>query len=497
MADIINLHWVAGYQSPITLHKLFATGKPVIWTLHDQWAFTGGCHYTAGCEKFQDDCVACPQLTDDEYDVAAAVLKDRRVHLRDVKLVVVTPSRWLASCARDSQLFQHLRVEVIPYSVETDLFFPMLKSEAKSRLGVEPQTLTLLFGAQDCREKRKGFHVLLAALRLCLSDLHFQRLVADARIRVLCLGHPPDGSMATGIPITPLGYLDSDQDVRLAYSAADVFILPSLEDNLPNTVLESMSCGTPVIASRVGGIPDVITDGMTGHLVPSGDARRLSEAILSALSDPDRLTWMGAQCRRAIEEDFTLEVQADRYTGLYEEMRQVRAPALWTPVSARGSQFAPLDSTLGSNFERIYEPVLFRALQDFAPYAYGKLQTTEADSAARSQVIEEQSRRLGQVEAELAQSTAAFAAQQTTVDELRARSGELSTRVDDLSVLVKEQENINQQLRSSWSWRVTAPLRKISSMIQKFAPGQRRSQSPVHQCPSRRATWAVSRASGL
>src|SRR5208282_1708440 len=98
MADIINLHWVAGYQSPITLHKLFATGKPVIWTLHDQWAFTGGCHYTAGCEKFQDDCVACPQLTDDEYDVAAAVLKDRRVHLRDVKLVVVTPSRWLASC---------------------------------------------------------------------------------------------------------------------------------------------------------------------------------------------------------------------------------------------------------------------------------------------------------------------------------------------------------------------------------------------------------------
>ena len=127
-ADIINLHWIAYYQSPITLHNLLATGKPVIWTLHDQWPFTGGCHYTAGCQKFRQDCVSCPQLINDTYDFPAAVLRDRQTHSREANLTIVSPSRWLAACAKQSRLFERLRVEVIPYSLDTDLFHPLPKS---------------------------------------------------------------------------------------------------------------------------------------------------------------------------------------------------------------------------------------------------------------------------------------------------------------------------------------------------------------------------------
>ena len=132
-ADIINLHWIAYYQSPVTLKQLLDLGKPVVWTLHDMYAFTGGCHYSSGCSQYQKDCFSCPQLKDNPLGLTSALLKDKLDLLVNSNLTVVTPSRWLGQCARNSQLFRHHRIEVIPYSLETDVFVPLAKTEAKKR----------------------------------------------------------------------------------------------------------------------------------------------------------------------------------------------------------------------------------------------------------------------------------------------------------------------------------------------------------------------------
>jgi glycosyltransferase involved in cell wall biosynthesis/GT2 family glycosyltransferase len=450
-ADIINLHWIAYYQSPITLHNLLAIGKPVIWTLHDQWPFTGGCHYTAGCEKFRQDCVGCPQLTNDAYDLPAAVLKDREAYSTAANLTIVAPSRWLAACASESQLFRLLRVEVIPYSLDTDLFRPIPKPEAKAKLGLAADTVALLFGAQDGMEKRKGFHVLLAAVRHCLSDPHFQQLVTNGRIRVLCFGYPPNDLVTMGIPTISLGQLNSDEDVRVAYSAADVFILPSLEDNLPNTMLEAMSCGTPVIGSNIGGISDVISDGITGYLVPPGDAQYLGESILSTILNPGQLVKMGQSCRSLIEYDYKLEVQASAYLDLYKELcpadGETQQMAKGGPNFAQGTgrSAATLpnpNAEIGENFARIYEPILFEALQEFAPAVYEKWKASEADHAESMRFIVERDEVRHKLE-EQTQQTATPEAERARLlrilEEQSQRLGSMEVGIDRLQQTVEEQ----------------------------------------------------------
>ncbi|MEA2014436.1 MAG: glycosyltransferase family 4 protein, partial [Thermodesulfobacteriota bacterium] len=315
-ADVINLHWVANYQSLVTLKSLFDLGRPVVWTLHDQWAFTGGCHYAAGCKKYERDCVACPQLSDDPFNLPAAILKDKIELFKGADLTIVTPSRWMASCAGESKLFRDLRIEVIPNSLETDIFKPMPKEKAKKNMGLEADTVTLLFGAEYGSEKRKGFRELMAAVRYCLADPGFQNMAKEDRIRILCFGHPGDKLDLAGVPVVSLGYLTSDEEVATAYCAADLFIQPSLEDNLPNTMLEAMSCGTPVVAFDVGGMPDVVINGVTGQLAALGDAREMGEAILTLIFDPDKREAMGQECRRKMEGGYSLDVQARRYLGL-------------------------------------------------------------------------------------------------------------------------------------------------------------------------------------
>jgi glycosyltransferase involved in cell wall biosynthesis len=319
-ADIINLHWVAYYQSPVTLQKLFALGKPVVWTLHDQWAFTGGCHYSAGCKKYTLDCSACPQLADDPFDLSAAMLRDKVELFQNANLTVVTPSRWLADCVKESKLFRKVRVEVIPNSLETDVFSPLSKSEAKESLGISTDTVTLLFGAEAGDEKRKGFRELVDALSYCKADVRFQRMVDEGRVKIICFGQPGKKLESLAVPAVSLGYLNSDDQIRTAYSAADVFLLPSLEDNLPNTMLESLACGTPIIAFDVGGIPDVVIDNATGRLAPVGNTEEMGGAILSLIFDPDQRGEMGRRGRDTMVKDYSLSIQAERYLRVYEDL---------------------------------------------------------------------------------------------------------------------------------------------------------------------------------
>jgi len=374
-ADIVNLHWVVQYQSPVTLQRLFSLGKPVVWTLHDQWAFTGGCHYSAGCEKYQSDCVECPQLGDDPFNLPAAILKDKLEIFKDADLTIVTPSRWMESCARKSKLFKGLKIEVIPNSLETNIYTPLPKPKAKEEIGISPETITLLFGAVDGSEKRKGFFELVNAIKFCLNEDVFQKLLQDDKIRLICFGRPSHELESIGIPFVALGHLDSDEKIRSAYSAADIFLLPSLEDNLPNTILESMSCGTPVVAFDVGGLPDMVTNGVAGQLVPLSDTRKMGETIIDLIQKPDLRKLMGKEGRKIAEKEYSLNVQAGRYSDLYKELHlgnksafqtapaESVADTAWGHVRKKEALSVPVIAAIGPSFREIYDQVLMKTLR--------------------------------------------------------------------------------------------------------------------------------------
>jgi len=411
-ADVINLHWIAQYQSPATLRNLSSLGKPVVWTLHDQWAFTGGCHYSAGCENYQADCTRCPQVTEDLWSLPEAVLKDKLDFFKGISFTLVTPSRWMADCIRKSRLFRAQRVEVIPNSLETDIFAPLPKETAKESFGLEKDTLTILFGGEDTNERRKGFLELVSAVEYLTQKDELKSLLEIEKVCVLCFGRPSEAVQSLSIPFVSLGHLGSDLEIRNAYCAADVFVLPSLEDNLPNTVLEAMSCGTPVVGFEIGGMPDMVENGVTGQLVPPGDAAQLGEAMYSLLLDSTRRQSMGEECRRRVESEYPLSVQARRYSALYEDVisGNKTKPSITVPEKCNtkldafvDNFLAPvaLETTVGSHFERIYDDILFDALKESAFQIYQKWQDAELDRNARLQVIKDQGKRIVDLEAEV------------------------------------------------------------------------------------------------
>jgi glycosyltransferase involved in cell wall biosynthesis len=364
-ADIINLHWVANsYQSPVTLSRLFALGKPVVWTLHDQWPFTGGCHYSAGCANYRVSCSPCPQLTDDLDDLPSKILMDKVELFRKADLTIVSPSRWLKELAEKSRLFGDLRIEVIPNSLETEIFTPVSKKKAKELFGISPDVRTLLFGGGEANERRKGYDELLGAIGYCCLNPKFKALLSAKKIMLLVFGHPGDELNRTGIPVRSFGYIKSDEMLRDIYSAADFFVLPSLEDNLPNTMLEAMSCGTPVVSFEVGGMPDLISDGTTGKLAAAGDVRALGNAIIGLLSNRNASEEMGKRCRTLIETGYAVDIQANRYLELYDSLSRKRTAGgfstgahTYDAKSFSSRYVVPTETATGNNFMEIEETV--------------------------------------------------------------------------------------------------------------------------------------------
>ncbi|MEK7269487.1 MAG: glycosyltransferase [Planctomycetota bacterium] len=327
-ADVLNLHWVAGFQSPETVAALLRRGRPVVWTLHDEDAYTGGCHYTAGCDGFERDCRNCPQLREESRWIPEAVLERKASLWGDCRnLVLVSPSRWLAGRAGRSRLFCGRRIEVLPNAVDTAAFRPKPKAEARRALGIPAAARVLLFGAHRGGGRRKGLPLLLEALAAARSDPRFAAISSGGGLKVLTFGFMDSEPARSFVPIRHLGYIPEPGRLADLYAAADLFLLPSLEDNLPNTLLESLACGTPVVACAAGGIPEALEDGVTGALTPPRDARAFAGAILALLLDPERRARMGAAATARIEQGFRPAVQADRYRALFSSLIASAPPA--------------------------------------------------------------------------------------------------------------------------------------------------------------------------
>jgi glycosyltransferase involved in cell wall biosynthesis len=309
--DVINIHVMYGFVDYQTFLTAVPQHTPVVRTLHEMSFFTGGCHYDIGCGKYTECCGSCPRLgSHRERDLSRQIWQRKRAVLGAIapsRLHLVAPSRWLANEAKRSSLLQKFPVTVIPLALDTEVFCPRDRRGAREALGISPDALVVLFVASLISQPLKGFALLAQALT-GLSDLTNLLLVSAGR---------DAPSVEVQIPHLPLGYLGNERLRSLVYSAADVFVIPSLYDNLPQTVLEATACGTPVVGFAVGGIPDMVRPGVTGWVVPPQDVGALRAAIRAVLQDPARRAEMAANCRRIAVEEYALEVQARRYIELY------------------------------------------------------------------------------------------------------------------------------------------------------------------------------------
>jgi glycosyltransferase involved in cell wall biosynthesis len=314
-ADVYHIHQITDFVDYAALPILSARA-PIVWTLHETTPLTGGCPYPYECVGFTRQCGACPQLgSSDERDLSHAVWRRKQSHysrIAPTRMHVVGPSQWIAEQARRSTLLNRFPVSVIPYALDTEIFRPM--REARRLLdafGVPPSARIVLFVAEHTNYLRKGFTLLDSALA---------RLKDISDVALISLGRGEKPTLQSALPHIHLGTLTEDRMIAAVYSMADVFVIPSLEDNLPNTVLESMACGTPVVGFRVGGIPDMVREGENGLLVPRGDITGLASAIETLLTDESRRACMGAAGRRIAEREYNYRVQSERYLNLYSSL---------------------------------------------------------------------------------------------------------------------------------------------------------------------------------
>jgi glycosyltransferase involved in cell wall biosynthesis len=314
--DILHLHWIARFIGYTDFFRRLPPRLPLVWTLHDMNPFTGGCHHASACRNFFESCGNCPQLgSPGPHDFSSVIWKRKRrayARLDPNRFAIVTPSRWLAGEAKRSALMGQYPINVIPYGLDVESFQPRDRAKARELLGVPPQATVLLFVAQWLEDKYKGMPILLEAI---------DRLKASPDLCLLTIGRglPLQGSR---LPTISLGSISDEERLSFVYSAADIFLLPTLQDNFPNAALEALACGLPVIGSNVGGVPEIVRDGLTGMLVEPANPEALANAIEELVGHPERRKEMSANCHRIAVQEYALEIQARRYSDLYSSLLQ-------------------------------------------------------------------------------------------------------------------------------------------------------------------------------
>lgn len=316
--DAVHLHWVTRFLSTEAIPWL-AEQAPLLWTLHDMLPLTGGCHYDHECGRWHENCGACPQLGSKVENDASAVNWQRKKaafgRVAPERLRFVTPSRWLADQVRASPLLQRFTVSVIPYYIDLDRYRPRERPAIRATLGLPEDRRLLLFVAADLSSWRKGGEFLQQAMA---------KLADVASVDLVAVG---GGQMPIDHPrIHRLGAIDDEAMLAKVFAAADLFVLPSLQDNLPNTMLKALASATPVVAFDSGGIRDFVRPGETGDLVPTGDGDALAEAARQLLAAPDRLQHFGENGRSLVERECNADIVAGRYHNEFLELIGANAP---------------------------------------------------------------------------------------------------------------------------------------------------------------------------
>lgn len=306
--DIVHLHWITGgFLSVDTIKQLDA---PVVWTIHDMWPFTGGCHYSKSCRKYRTECESCPHLSSQRADdLANAVWKRKKTAWFESNMIVVSPSRWLAKEAESSSLLGNKQIRVIPNGIDTNSFRPRSRTAGIQRFELDENQRYVLFGAAY-ETSRKGGDLLLKAL---------EHLGGRDDITALTFGSTDVRSVDNQVPTHTLGNL-SESELRLAYNTADVTVVPSREDNLPNIAVESIASGTPCVAFDVGGLSDIIDHKQTGYLAEPLEPSDLAKGIEWTIADEERRSQLSERARTVSQQRFAIESVVTRYRELYESV---------------------------------------------------------------------------------------------------------------------------------------------------------------------------------
>jgi glycosyltransferase involved in cell wall biosynthesis len=320
-ADIVHVHTMYQFVDYQAFFASVPQHTPVVRTLHDVSFFTGGCHGPGACTRYTERCGACPKLgSRSEGDLSRQIWQRKRRALERVprnRLHVVSPSRWLAQEAKRSGLLRDVPVSVIPSGVDTEMFRPRDKNAARETLGIPQDARVVLFVADTIDNPMKGFPILAEAVNGSAS-----------RVFLVSVG---GGATETEVrvPYLHVGRISNERLLSLVYSAADVLAVPSLaghSENFPLVALEGMACGTPIVGSDVGGIPDLVRPGVSGQLCPAQDVNALRTAMEEMLDDPARTAAMAVNCRRIVLEEYSLEMYVRRYAELYHSMLAAEAP---------------------------------------------------------------------------------------------------------------------------------------------------------------------------
>ena len=312
-ADIIHLHWInQGMLSLNNIRKILESGKPVVWTMHDIWPATAICHYCRGCEQYQVECTKCPLLPGGS--MAKRVWRQKERMLQGQCITFVCCSEWLAGEAKKSALLAGQRIVSIPNAIDSRVFCPQNKQQARQTLGLPVDSRIILFVSQRVTDSRKGMNYFVEAIQKLVQQHPEMR--ENAGVAILG-GHAEEVASQLALPSYPLGYVSDPQRIVSVYNAADVFVLPSLEDNLPNTLMEAMACGVPCVSFRVGGIPEMIDHQSNGYVAQPCDANDLAQGIHYVLAEAD-YDELSHECVKKVARCYSQQSVANRYIEEYQ-----------------------------------------------------------------------------------------------------------------------------------------------------------------------------------
>ena len=314
--DVVHLHWVC--DGFFRIENLAEISQPIIWTLHDMWPMTGGCHYAGDCQKYLADCGQCPILPEKKQrDISYKQLLRKKSTYQKMNLGVVAPSKWLAKCAQDSSLFSHLDCIQIENCIDTDVYRPIDRDFSRQLWRLPSDKKLVLFGAQAATtDLRKGIDLLVASL----NEL---KRTTEQDIEVVIFGSSkPKEESNIPFPVHYMGNLNDDVSISTLYSAVDVLVVPSREDNFPNTLVEASACGVPSVGFDIGGVPDIIEHKVTGYVVKPFDIQGLSDAISWVIDDSARQKRLGEKAREKALLRFSEAPVVKRFSQLYSSLSE-------------------------------------------------------------------------------------------------------------------------------------------------------------------------------
>jgi glycosyltransferase involved in cell wall biosynthesis len=317
-ADIIHIHWInQGFLSLSDIKKLTRLGKPIVWTMHDMWLCTGICHHARECINYRNECGRCFYLSSSNpKDISHRIFSAKKKILQHKNCTYIGCSRWMAEKAKLSSLTREERVLSIPNPIDIDVFRKKNKELAREYLNLPPSKYLLLFGAVNVTDDRKGLNYLIKGL----NYLKQQFPTLYQKMELVIFGQiKSEIRPFFDIPIHPMNLLKDEETIVNLYNTVDLFITPSLDENLPNTIMEAMACGTPCIGFHTGGIPEMIDHKENGYVAKYQDVEDLMNGVVWILNHPDSEK-LSESCRKKVLENYAESVVAKEYITLYANL---------------------------------------------------------------------------------------------------------------------------------------------------------------------------------